>query len=79
VEKKAVRNIALTDADAEIGLVPVEGGGHKREPELDRLSNIIKACLFSSGGLRLPASELARHCSRDIFPGFRPVLLNNLR
>ena len=32
-----------TDADAEIGPVPTIGGGHKPEPELDRLSNILKA------------------------------------
>jgi type I restriction enzyme R subunit len=42
VEKKAVMKIALADADAQIEPVPVEGGGHKGEPELDRLSNILK-------------------------------------
>ena len=36
-------NIALPDADSEIDPVPTAGGGHKPEPELDRLSNIIKA------------------------------------
>ena len=35
--------MALPDADAEIEPVPPAGGGHKPEPELDRLSNIIKA------------------------------------
>ncbi len=30
-------------ADAEIEPVPTKGGGHKSEPELDRLSNILKA------------------------------------
>jgi len=33
----------LTDSDSEIGPVPTSGGGHKPEPELDRLSNIVKA------------------------------------
>jgi len=42
VEKKAVAKIQLPDADAEIEPVPTTGGGHKREPELDRLSNILK-------------------------------------
>lgn len=42
VEKQATMRIALTDADAEIEPVPTAGGGHKLEPELDRLSNIIK-------------------------------------
>jgi type I restriction enzyme R subunit len=43
VEKQASLAIALPDSDAEIGPVPADGGGHKPEPELDRLSNIIKA------------------------------------
>jgi type I restriction enzyme R subunit len=42
VEKKAAIKIQLPDEDAEIGPVPTEGGGHKPEPELDRLSNILK-------------------------------------
>lgn len=43
VEKQATMRIALADADAEIEPLPTVGGGHKPEPELDRLSNIIKA------------------------------------
>lgn len=43
VEKQQAIRIALPDADAEIEPVPVAGGGHKPEPELERLSNIIKA------------------------------------
>ena len=43
VEVKEVMKIALPDADAEVGPVPTSGGGRKPEPELDRLSNIIKA------------------------------------
>ncbi len=42
VEKQAVQDIQLPDEDAEIEPVPTEGGGQKPEPELDRLSNIIK-------------------------------------
>ena len=34
--------IALADEDAEIGPVPTSAGGHKPEPELDLLSNILK-------------------------------------
>jgi type I restriction enzyme R subunit len=41
-EKQASINIALPDSDAEIGPVPTTGGGHKPEPEMDYLSNIIK-------------------------------------
>jgi len=43
IEKQATMKIALTDSDAEIEPVPTAGGGHKPEPTLDRLSNIIKA------------------------------------
>ena len=42
VEKQAVLNIQLPDEDAEIGPVPLGGGGHKPEPEMERLSNIIR-------------------------------------
>ncbi len=42
VEKQAAVKIQLPDEDAEIGPVPTEGGGRKPEPELDRLSNILK-------------------------------------
>ena len=43
VEKQAVAKIQLPDADAEIEPVPASGGGHKSEPELDQLSNILKS------------------------------------
>ena len=43
VEKKAAMKIQLSDQDAEIEPVPTSGSGHKPEPELDRLSNIIKS------------------------------------
>ena len=42
VEKRAAMQIQVPDQDAEIGPVPTEGGGGKPEPELDRLSNILK-------------------------------------
>ena len=42
VEKKAAIHVQLADADAEIEPVPAIGGGLRPEPELDRLSNILK-------------------------------------
>jgi len=42
VEKQAAMQIQLPDAEAEIEPVPTAGGGRKPEPELDRLSNILK-------------------------------------
>jgi type I restriction enzyme, R subunit len=50
-EKKATLAIALPDADAEIEPVPTSGGGRKAEPEMDKLSNIIKAFNDQFGGL----------------------------
>jgi type I restriction enzyme, R subunit len=43
VEVSTAISIALADQDAEIEPVPTTGGGHKPEPELDRLSNILRA------------------------------------
>jgi type I restriction enzyme R subunit len=42
VEKQAAMRIQLADQDAEIEPIPAVGGGRKPEPELDRLSNILK-------------------------------------
>ena len=41
-EKQAMQQILLPDEDAEVDPVPTTGGGHRTEPELDRLSNILK-------------------------------------
>jgi type I restriction enzyme R subunit len=41
-EKQAAIQIQLPDADAQIEPAPAAGGGRKPEPELDRLSNILK-------------------------------------
>ena len=42
VEKQAMQQILLPDEDAEVDPVPTAGGGRHTEPELDRLSNILK-------------------------------------
>ena len=42
VEKRAMQRIILADEVTEIGPVPTGEGGHPPEPELDRLSNIIR-------------------------------------
>ena len=41
VEKQAVRTIWMSEEEDEIDPVPVDGGGHAQEPELDVLSAII--------------------------------------
>ncbi len=43
VEKKAAMKLQLPDENAEIEPIPMTGGGSKAEPELDKLSNIIKS------------------------------------
>jgi type I restriction enzyme R subunit len=57
-EKKAAVRIQLPDEDAEIGPVPTSGGGHKPEPELDRLSNILKT--FNDQFGNIPWSDADR-------------------
>ena len=42
VEKRAVQSILLPDENAEIEPVPPNGGGHVPEPELERLSSILR-------------------------------------
>jgi type I restriction enzyme R subunit len=58
VEKLAAMQIQLPDADAEIEPVPTAGGGRKPEPELDRLSNIIKT--FNDQFGNIPWSDADR-------------------
>jgi type I restriction enzyme R subunit len=68
VEKKAAQKIAPPDDNAEIGPIPVEGGGHKPEPELDRLSNILKVFNDHFGTLFTDADRVARRIREDIAP-----------
>lgn len=42
-EVKAALSISLADQDAEIEPVPTSGGGYLQEPEMDRLSGILKS------------------------------------
>ena len=42
VEKQAARDIQLPDEDAVIEPVPTDGGGQTPDPEMERLSNIIR-------------------------------------
>jgi type I restriction enzyme, R subunit len=58
VEKKAAVKIQLPDSDAEIEPVPTSGGGYKPEPELDRLSNILK--VFNDQFGNIPWSDADR-------------------
>jgi type I restriction enzyme R subunit len=68
VEKKAVMKIVLEDKDAEIEPVPTEAGGHMPEPELDRLSNILKTFNEQFGTLFTDTDRVAKRIRDDIAP-----------
>ena len=68
VEKKAVMEIALADENAEIGPIPVEAGAGKPEPELDRLSNIIKTFNDHFGTLFNDGDRIVNRLRDDIAP-----------
>jgi type I restriction enzyme R subunit len=67
-EKKAAMKIALADADAEIAPVPTDAAGHKNEPELDRLSNILKTFNEHFGTLFTDSDRVAKRIRDDIAP-----------
>jgi type I restriction enzyme R subunit len=68
VEKKAVQKIALADEEAEIEPMPTEAGGRKAEPELDRLSNILKTFNEQFGTLFTDTDRVAKRIRDDIAP-----------
>jgi type I restriction enzyme R subunit len=68
VEKKAAMKIALADADAAIAPVPTDTNGHKPEPELDRLSNILKTFNDQFGTLFTDTDRVAKRIRDDIAP-----------
>jgi len=68
VEKKAAMKIALADKDAEIEPVPTDAHGHKPEPELDRLSNILKTFNEQFGTLFKDTDRVVKRIQDDIAP-----------
>lgn len=67
-EKRAAMKIVLADEDAEIDPLPTSGGGRKLEPELDRLSNILKTFNDQFGTLFSDADRVGRRIKDDIAP-----------
>jgi len=65
-EKKATMALTMPDADAEIGPVPMSGGGRKPEPELDHLSNIIKAFNEQFGKLFADPKRMEQRITEEI-------------
>jgi type I restriction enzyme, R subunit len=84
VEKQAVVSIQLPDADAEIKPAPDDGGGRKSEPEIDRLSNILKVFNDQFGNIkwsdedrinRLIIEDIPRRVSAD--PAYKNAIRNS--
>lgn len=67
-EKRAMQKIALPDEDAEIGPVPVPGGGHAPDAELDRLSNIVKVFNDHFGGIKWDDADRVRELITETIP-----------
>jgi type I restriction enzyme R subunit len=68
VEKKAAMKIALADQNAEIEAVPTDSGGRRPEPELDRLSNILKTFNEQFATLFTDSDRVAQRIRDDIAP-----------
>ena len=68
VEKRAAMKVQLPDQNAEIEPVPSTGGGRKTEPELDRLSNILKVFNDHFGTLFTDADRVGKRIKEDIAP-----------
>ena len=68
VEKKAAMSVALVDEDSEIQPVPTEGGGGRSEPEVARLSDILKAFNEQFATLFTDGDRVVARIRDDIAP-----------
>jgi len=68
VEKQATMQIALADTDAEIEPVPTAASGHKAEPELDRLSNILNEFNALFGNIAWTDADRVRRLITEELP-----------
>jgi type I restriction enzyme, R subunit len=68
VEMRAAISIRLADEDAEIEPVPTTGGGHMPEPELDRLSNILRAFNNQFGNIEWRDADKIRKVIAEEIP-----------
>ena len=68
VEKQAMQKILLPDEDAEIGPVPTSAGGSHPEPELDRLSSILRTFNEHFGDVQWEDADRVRQLIIDTIP-----------
>jgi type I restriction enzyme, R subunit len=67
-EKQAVMNIILADEEAEIDPIPVGGGGGKPQPDMDKLTNILKSFNEQFGTLFSDVDRVAKRIHEDVAP-----------
>ena len=68
VEKQAMQKILLPDEDAEIGPVPTSAGGSRPDPELDRLSNILRTFNEHFGDIQWEDADRVRQLIIETIP-----------
>jgi len=68
VEMKEALKISLPDEDGEVGPVPTSSGGRKPEPELDKLSNIIKTFNDLFGNIEWKDADRIRQVIAEEIP-----------
>ncbi|MGN6270264.1 MAG: type I restriction endonuclease subunit R [Sphingomonas sp.] len=68
VEKQSTQHLILEDEDHEIDPVPLEDGGHRPEPELERLSAIIQSFNDLFGNIDWADSDRIRKLITEDIP-----------
>jgi type I restriction enzyme, R subunit len=68
VEVRAAMPIGLADKDAEVEPVPTSGGGRMSEPELDRLSNILRMFNDQFGNIEWKDADKIRQVIAEEIP-----------
>ncbi len=68
IEKQALQKIMLPDEDSEIEPVPTAAGGHRPEPEIDRLSNIIGQFNDLFGGIEWEDADRVAQLISEAIP-----------
>lgn len=68
-EVKHQIEIVLADEEGEVGSVPTSGGGQMPEPELDRLSNILRVFNEQFGNIPWKDEDKIRKVITEEIPG----------